>query len=424
MVVDILMAHFFGEVLRTHKICLDARALRRLSTACQHIVETLGSSDVATIELDLLFGDTDFHRRITREDLTALIRVHTVHERKSEGDQRLVIVGDLHGDPLALLYSLQLSGAVEGMDWESVATQLRGGRRCDDMFQQLRWVENAQTTIVFLGDIVDNKRFGDALPVGSEELILDTLYRLKQTGRCSDITWVLGNHDVENTMINAPGFCQQYSNPHYCDKATGGFTPTRQQWMRDWIGKMDAAPVVIIDRIAFCHGTLTKSFLDRYDPELSVPGLLQAIKQDYRQSVTDGERVPRIRLTGNGSNEVLPDWCRRGCNNCAETTIDTQAMHRVDCYAIFGAHIVMDDRIMRRTIDGKWSRLEPGFAPADIEDMSMYFTDLGMSRAFRDPEDSHRVFGCVILTKGKRQIRQIQGKYMCAHSPAYKTPPS
>jgi hypothetical protein len=118
---------------------------------------------------------------------------------------------------------------------------------------------------------------------------------------------------------------------------------------------------------------------------------------------------------------VLPDWCRRGCNHCTETTIDTKAMARVDCYAIFGAHIVMDDRIMRRTRDGAWSRLEPGPAPVDIEPMSMYFTDLGMSRAFREPTDTHRVFGCAILTRGHTNTRQIQGNYMCARSPAYNS---
>merc|ERR1712093_177254 len=71
-----LVDHFVQEFKRKHKkdISSNARALRRLRTACERAKRNLSSSANASIEIDSLFEGADFYSSITRarfEDLCA-----------------------------------------------------------------------------------------------------------------------------------------------------------------------------------------------------------------------------------------------------------------------------------------------------------------------------------------------------------------
>ncbi|XP_023730464.1 heat shock 70 kDa protein [Lactuca sativa] len=63
-----LVNHFVTEFRRKHKkdISGNARALRRLRTACERAKRTLSSSSQTTIEVDSLFEGIDFYATITR----------------------------------------------------------------------------------------------------------------------------------------------------------------------------------------------------------------------------------------------------------------------------------------------------------------------------------------------------------------------
>jgi heat shock 70kDa protein 1/2/6/8 len=63
-----LVNHFLEEFKRKHKkdIGKNARALRRLRTACERAKRTLSSSSEATIEIDALHEGVDFYSKITR----------------------------------------------------------------------------------------------------------------------------------------------------------------------------------------------------------------------------------------------------------------------------------------------------------------------------------------------------------------------
>ncbi|XP_059286761.1 heat shock 70 kDa protein-like [Lycium ferocissimum] len=63
-----LVNHFVAEFRRKHKKDLsgNARALRRLRTACERAKRTLSSTTQTTIEVDSLFEGTDFYATITR----------------------------------------------------------------------------------------------------------------------------------------------------------------------------------------------------------------------------------------------------------------------------------------------------------------------------------------------------------------------
>ncbi|CAG8571917.1 257_t:CDS:2 [Paraglomus brasilianum] len=63
-----LLEHFKSEFKRKHKadISPDARAIRRLRSACERAKRTLSSSAQTTIEVDSLHGGVDFQASITR----------------------------------------------------------------------------------------------------------------------------------------------------------------------------------------------------------------------------------------------------------------------------------------------------------------------------------------------------------------------
>lgn len=63
-----LVNHFVAEFKRKHKhdITSNARALRRLRTACERAKRTLSSTAQTTIELDSLYDGVDFNTSITR----------------------------------------------------------------------------------------------------------------------------------------------------------------------------------------------------------------------------------------------------------------------------------------------------------------------------------------------------------------------
>merc|ERR1712159_470514 len=64
-----MVKHFVQEFKRKHRgadITTDARALRRLRSACERAKRTLSASTQAFIEIDALFNKTDFNSTISR----------------------------------------------------------------------------------------------------------------------------------------------------------------------------------------------------------------------------------------------------------------------------------------------------------------------------------------------------------------------
>ncbi|XP_055868483.1 heat shock protein 70 B2-like [Biomphalaria glabrata] len=63
-----MVAHFVQEFKRKHNkdMSNNARAIRRLRTACERAKRTLSSSSEASIEIDSLFDGVDFYTKITR----------------------------------------------------------------------------------------------------------------------------------------------------------------------------------------------------------------------------------------------------------------------------------------------------------------------------------------------------------------------
>ena len=78
-----LLDHFKAEFKRKTKIDIgdDARALRRLRSACERAKRTLSSVTQTTVEIDSLSGGEDFNTSITRarfEDINATLFKSTI----------------------------------------------------------------------------------------------------------------------------------------------------------------------------------------------------------------------------------------------------------------------------------------------------------------------------------------------------------
>merc|ERR1711861_32617 len=63
-----LVSHFVADFKRKHKLDItgNARALRRLRTACERAKRTLSAAAQTTIEIDSLFEGVDYNAQITR----------------------------------------------------------------------------------------------------------------------------------------------------------------------------------------------------------------------------------------------------------------------------------------------------------------------------------------------------------------------
>ncbi len=104
---NLLVAHFADQFKRKHKkdISSDARAMRRLRTACERAKRTLSTATQATIEVDSLSEGIDFHSNITRARFNELCgdlfrsTINTVDKvlldaKKSKGEiDEVVLVG-------------------------------------------------------------------------------------------------------------------------------------------------------------------------------------------------------------------------------------------------------------------------------------------------------------------------------------------
>ncbi|CAJ0573983.1 unnamed protein product, partial [Mesorhabditis spiculigera] len=90
-----MVNHFIAEFKRKHKkdLASNARALRRLRTACERAKRTLSSSSQASIEIDSLYEGIDFYTNITRarfEELCAdLFRSTMDPVEKSSRDAKM-----------------------------------------------------------------------------------------------------------------------------------------------------------------------------------------------------------------------------------------------------------------------------------------------------------------------------------------------
>ncbi len=382
------------------------------------------------------------------------------NKRQNKRDQtRIVACGDIHGDLLALVVVLRLSGCVELQKQEASQRTLKNTKKkpekapaqpelaleeerwdawCSYLVQEQsqrldskliweRWAgrlawrtEVAPTELVILGDVMDSRRPSSdraqpagsedrAQPAGSEELIVDIFYHLRTQTKTygHQLTWILGNHDLAN-VTNYP-WCDDYSHEVYCS-ADGRYTPERVLWAKQAVEDLAATAVELRDgALLFCHGGVSSKFLTQLD---DAPGrsatpqeLVSKINRLYSECVRTGKRPKPIR-----AKHDPPDWCRQGCVSTNTKTcrpdarVDTCALRRFGCQAVVVGHSIAHSREngctphRRQTREGRTQVKPVGPHWHRVQEHQLYFLDVAMSRAF-GAEGGTKTYACLELTK-------------------------
>ena len=226
--------------------------------------------------------------------------------------QRVVTIGDVHGDMGTFIGTLARAGLVD-----VPKATMRAALKCHrpaaaDKDRSLRWKRpltpqqassitwsGGKAAVLFLGDVLDNRRgshqdiMGVCATAGTQTQILELLYELQsqaaaQRGR---VVFILGNHDVANATPGPSTYCDNYA-PQYmikssstasrgehtteneseagyystCTKEKGGFSEEHVRHIRWHMHRLHAVAVARVETnsggsFLVMHGGLTRESL-------------------------------------------------------------------------------------------------------------------------------------------------------------------
>ena len=145
----------------------------------------------------------------------------------------------------------------------------------------------------------------------------------------SDIVWVIGNHDLYNSV---PGYynsaCAEFAPPHMC--SNGVYTLSHMKKVRKAMEMMDCTPMIIVTSalskkcIIGCHGGITRKSAERISMiSEMVPGkrtVFEKLQEVYRLAIFDNTRRGKMACAAlwdfDTDNDVrLPHHCRQLNNN-------------------------------------------------------------------------------------------------------------
>ena len=336
-------------------------------------------------------------------------------------EEEIFVFGDIHGDPLALMKGLQMTDAIDDIDWLTCANTLANTTNfgdVEDPFKNVRWSVKKRATLLFLGDIVDSKRAGRMVPAGGEEMVTRALVRLNILSRDCDsrVVWILGNHDIANLINQREILCSEYARPTNCQQPDDKFTQKRVDWLMGVYMEMKPNVIQVIDDMLFSHGTVTNTFLKKYHKKLTGKELVDAINEDYRVSIIQQKRTKRIQLPYPSGPEDPIDWSRHGTNPGEHS--DDVAMQRLKTICAFSGHTKLKS-ISQVNHKGVRGNVSETFR--DIRPYTQYLVDLGMSRVFKS-DGVQSLYGCLQLMKrntGKWQVRALYSTGDKSNSPLY-----
>ena len=313
--------------------------------------------------------------------------------------QNAFFIGDTHGDLKAFLSALSLTQQVHvpaNVLRKTDECPVRQSQSSRDRFpltpdeaQSVRW-QGGRSIVLFLGDVVDNRRggradrFGVCAYTGTQYQMLDLLFHLKQQARASggDVLLCLGNHEVENisSFQVSDYFCKNYApavqrasrdGEAYAVCDSRGFSAEHQARMLRAIQRLGVYVLVMVrtnvDAVLGCHGGLTDLSVYR---KLNMP--IQKGKAVENLTVINGifqealERKDPVALKFiNKYQSKMPTWCR-----------PKSILNGDDLKRYFGtskmvkAHDVQDEPNCthgpraRRFADGELCRIDTGMSRA------------------------------------------------------------
>lgn len=295
------------------------------------------------------------HRRMRRAHAHASLLRGTDDALEIRAHERVVWVGDVHGDLFSLLSVLEHARLVRvPRDVHADATACYVG----DTHTRVAPIDHAQllqiewsgksAAVVLLGDLLDNRRgreqdrTGVCGLIGTQQVLLDIVVHLARQARARGgrVVWVLGNHCCQNAVAGATRFCDDYAPVYYrgphgeprhvCKLAEGGGLEFDVAWREIVRGAMRAVGALAV-LVATCDGEPWAVAVHGFvDPRLEKAfGLCRArgpadaltnahlVNQAYNAMIYDGAS-PEAAHVHAQSPDVLPTWCRaRTGDGCA-----------------------------------------------------------------------------------------------------------
>lgn len=329
--------------------------------------------------------------------------------------ERIVCIGDTHGDLLGLVHALKAAGLIWcGPGFVDRASACHVGRGRPGVAaapvtvdaRSVGW-SGKTACVLLLGDTVDNQRGDDpsgrcALPA-TQQTLLALLRHLHEQARAAGgrVALVLGNHEVMNIVApNQERACHALFPSHFvyrrrpqplCVANAHGRLETDPRWRRillDALAALDARAVVLIVRGADVVAVCVHGFLD--DACCAALGLapVRARGKERRrqQAIANADAINRLyddalrhrrgrvfdAIMGRRDSAVaadrLPTWCR--ASPATLKALPAAARRFFACSTIVKGHDV-----------------QPGGEPV-VHTMrdgaeAVVFTDVGMSRSMR-----------------------------------------
>lgn len=358
--------------------------------------------------------------------------------------QELFTIGDVHGDLLAMLSALRLTGCVNIPDnvLQKVHICHEGNNNSSrigfpltrEEMASIQWRPGCRHVVAFLGDVLDNRRrsediFGVCAMTGTQTQMLDLLDQLRQQalpqGGC--VIFILGNHDVANMtrdvdlglLMNgctdyAPRFHsrirtttgqqREYNTCHIDEngQVTEQFSQEHVNHMLEKIHPLNPVAVARVNfsnadpqsSVLLVHGGLDhRAFLPNVHPGNAVANL-RFINQVYTEAlfrqVADAQNI--LKSIG----ERAPTWCRPSFLGMTKGDQFWQSSPE-ELMTFFGAPsmIKAHDRQSQQQIrctstqsraysrpDGWAGRGVPSSDDTVMSPGDLCFIDVGMSRAF------------------------------------------
>jgi hypothetical protein len=247
------------------------------------------------------------------------------------------VIGDIHGDAYVFLETLRMAGVLDPLggrldDAIAFHKEYRDGigqkdedillRLCD---QHVKWRTGHSALVIFLGDILDNYRYGEEkglnvdrtgcpssmgdmshhcnkhrvtkfarMAMHAEYPIVECILRLQKEAALEKgrIVWVLGNHDVGNVWNSTR--CRRHTPVEFCDTTnTQRYSETRSTWVRNALLSAHAVAVCTLDNVLLCHGGISKVFVTQLQQILCIPEIkIRNINILYRNGITQSSTPP------------------------------------------------------------------------------------------------------------------------------------
>ena len=338
----------------------------------------------------------------------------------------IFFVGDIHGDVGVFVMLLIQIGCITlagGVDDEKRLHEIYqycpdpSIRERETVYAQLTklllWNPHFVGTVVFMGDMVDNRRSADQDPAGvcayadSQLAIIQTIVRLREHAK-HQLVVVVGNHDVYS-IIHGMYFAPYMSNEQ-ADLSRKRVRPAWSATFRRLLAEAEACAIFQpVDWLVACHGGLRSDFGMMIAKTAAAAKIVERCNARFAPLWTTPYEVSASATPPVQYSRALQDfwitqhinvfWCRPLSQHSPE------ACKRADLLPAV-VHVVAHQTKQCIQLNSEQFCDAQVSTQLDPQKTPVIFTDLAMSRAFHSPDVRTTArLGYAVINKRTRMFK-------------------